>query len=77
MSARGVDAYTIVNRRSFELSLTARGRRLEKRIIAAREQILHRVRERIGAHDPEPTLELFRDLLEDTPLGNVIAWRGS
>lgn len=63
------------DRRRVELSLTARGRRLEKRVRAAREQILQLGRQAFGDRDPEPALELFREVLEGTAAGEVVARR--
>jgi MarR family transcriptional regulator, organic hydroperoxide resistance regulator len=63
------------DRRRVELSLTAAGRRLEKRILAVREQIFELGRETVGDRDLEPALELLRELLAGTPYGQLIARR--
>jgi DNA-binding MarR family transcriptional regulator len=63
------------DRRRVELSLTPRGRRLQKRIVAAREGVLELGRALIGNRDLEPTLELFRDLLQVTPYAELIERR--
>jgi MarR family transcriptional regulator, organic hydroperoxide resistance regulator len=63
------------DRRRIELSLTSRGRRLEKRIHAAREEVLQLGRELVGDHDVERILELLRDLLQVTPYADLIARR--
>jgi MarR family transcriptional regulator, organic hydroperoxide resistance regulator len=63
------------DRRRVELSLTARGRRLQKRILAARESVLELGRALVGDRDLEPTLELFRELLKVTPFAELIERR--
>src|SRR3954451_11891975 len=44
------------DRRRVELSLTAKGRRLEKRVVEARQGILQLARELVGDRDLEPAL---------------------
>jgi DNA-binding MarR family transcriptional regulator len=63
------------DRRRVELSLTARGRRLEKRILAAREDVLALARELVGDRDLGPALELLRELVELTSFAQLIARR--
>jgi MarR family transcriptional regulator, organic hydroperoxide resistance regulator len=63
------------DRRRVELSLTPRGRRLQKRILAARESVLELGRALVGNRDLEPTLELFRELLKVTPFAELIERR--
>jgi MarR family transcriptional regulator, organic hydroperoxide resistance regulator len=63
------------DRRRVELSLTPRGRRLEKRILAAREGIFELARQLIGDRDPQPALELLRNFLEQTQYAELIARR--
>jgi MarR family transcriptional regulator, organic hydroperoxide resistance regulator len=63
------------DRRRVVLSLTSRGRRLEKRIFAAREGVLDLARELIGDRDLEPTLEFFRDLLQYSSFAELVARR--
>jgi DNA-binding MarR family transcriptional regulator len=63
------------DRRRVELSLTPRGRRLQKRILAARESVLELGRALVGDRDLEPTLELFRELLKVTPFAELIERR--
>jgi DNA-binding MarR family transcriptional regulator len=63
------------DRRRVELSLTPRGRRLEKRILAAREEVLGLARELVGDRDLEPALELLRELVELTSFAELIARR--
>jgi MarR family transcriptional regulator, organic hydroperoxide resistance regulator len=67
-----VDRRTGEDRRRVELSLTSKGRRLEKRILAAREQIRELALEVLGNRDIEPTLELLRHMLQVSPLAGVI-----
>jgi DNA-binding MarR family transcriptional regulator len=63
------------DRRRIELLLTPKGRRLEKRILAAREQIREFALEVLGGRDIEPTLELLRHMLQVSPLAEVIERR--
>jgi MarR family transcriptional regulator, organic hydroperoxide resistance regulator len=63
------------DRRSIELSLTAAGHKLERRIDAAREGVLRLARELIGERDINPGLELLRDLTQYTAYGELIARR--
>jgi MarR family transcriptional regulator, organic hydroperoxide resistance regulator len=63
------------DRRLIELSLTSKGRRLEKQILKAREQIRQLALEVLGDRDIEPTLELLRHMLQVSPLAGVIERR--
>jgi DNA-binding MarR family transcriptional regulator len=63
------------DRRRVELSLTARGRRLQKRILASREEVLELGRVVIGDRDVEPLLKLFREALQVTPFAELIERR--
>ena len=63
------------DRRRIELMLTSKGRRLEKRIIAVREQIRELALTVLGERDIEPTLELLRHMLQVSPLAQVIERR--
>jgi DNA-binding MarR family transcriptional regulator len=63
------------DRRRIELLLTPKGRRVEKRILAAREQIRDLALEILGDRDIEPTLELLRHMLQVSPLAEVIERR--
>ncbi len=63
------------DRRRIELSLTSNGRRLEKRILKAREQIRQFALEVLGDRDIGPTLELLRHMLQVSPLAAVIERR--
>jgi DNA-binding MarR family transcriptional regulator len=60
------------DRRRIVLSLTARGRRLEKRIQPAREEQLELGHALIGERDLEPALELLRDLAQFSPYEELI-----
>ena len=63
------------DRRRVELSLTARGRSLEKRAVEARAGILELARQLIGDRDVEPVLELFRELIQYSAYAGLIARR--
>jgi MarR family transcriptional regulator, organic hydroperoxide resistance regulator len=63
------------DRRRVELSLTARGRKLEKRVVAAREGVMELGRQALGDRDFGPALELLRELLAGTPYADLIARR--
>jgi DNA-binding MarR family transcriptional regulator len=60
------------DRRRIVLSLTPRGRRLEKRVAATREQMLQLGWALIGERDLEPALELMRDLAQYSPFSKLI-----
>jgi MarR family transcriptional regulator, organic hydroperoxide resistance regulator len=60
------------DRRRIVLSLTPRGRRLEKRVAATREQMLELGWALIGDRDLEPALELMRDLAQYSPFSKLI-----
>jgi DNA-binding MarR family transcriptional regulator len=63
------------DRRRIELSLTQRGRRLEKRVLAARESVLQLGRELVAGRDVRPALELLRDLLQYSAYAELVARR--
>jgi DNA-binding MarR family transcriptional regulator len=63
------------DRRRVELSLTRRGRGLQKRIERARAEVLELARELIGARDLGPALEVIRELVQFTAYGGLIARR--
>jgi MarR family transcriptional regulator, organic hydroperoxide resistance regulator len=63
------------DRRRVELSLTASGRRLAKRVDAARAQVMDLGREALSGRDLDPALRLLRELLDGTPYGELIARR--
>src|ERR687896_2642503 len=52
------------DRRRVELSLSKRGRAVEKRMLRAREDVLRLGHQLIGERDLTPADELFRDLLQ-------------
>jgi DNA-binding MarR family transcriptional regulator len=60
------------DRRRIVLSLTAAGRRIEKRIQAAREEQLELGHALIGDRNLEPALELLRDLAQFSPYERLI-----
>ena len=60
------------DRRRIVLSLTAKGRHLEKRIEAAREQQLELGHALIGERDLEPALDLLRELAQFSPYEELI-----
>jgi DNA-binding MarR family transcriptional regulator len=70
-----VERRTGEDRRRIELSLTPKGRRLEKRILAVREQLQELALEVLGNRDIGPTLELLRHMLQVSPLAAVIERR--
>jgi MarR family transcriptional regulator, organic hydroperoxide resistance regulator len=63
------------DRRRVELTLTARGRRLQKRILASRESMLDLGRVVVGDRDLKPILKLFREALQVTPFAELIERR--
>jgi DNA-binding MarR family transcriptional regulator len=63
------------DRRKVELSLTQRGRRMEKRAIQAQEGVLELARQLVGARDLTPVVELLRDLVQYTQFAQLIARR--
>jgi DNA-binding MarR family transcriptional regulator len=63
------------DRRSIELSLTADGRKLERRVTAAREGIFDLARQMVGERDLDPGLRLLRDLVGLTSFAELIARR--
>lgn len=63
------------DRRRIELSLSPRGRTLEKRVLAAREGVLELGRQLVGDRDLGPALELLRDLVQYTAFAELIARR--
>ena len=60
------------DRRSVELSLTAKGRRLEKRAAAARAQLIEAGRALIGERDLEQALTVLRDLARFSAYAELI-----
>ena len=63
------------DRRRIVLSLTPRGRKLEERVLAAREGVLDLGRALVGDRDLQPALGLFRDLLEHSAFAELLARR--
>ena len=63
------------DRRRVELSLTASGRRLARRVESARAQVIELGRQTLAGRDLEPALRLLRELLAGTPYGDLIARR--
>ena len=63
------------DRRRVELSLTPAGRRLEKRVSAAREGLFDLAREAVGDRDLTPALELLRELVELTSFAQLVSRR--
>ena len=64
------------DRRRVELTLTSAGRRLEKRVQAAREGILDLTRRLLGEdRDLEPALELLREFVRHTSYAELITRR--
>jgi DNA-binding MarR family transcriptional regulator len=63
------------DRRRIVLELTAKGRRVEKRVEAARQEMLETGRLLIGERDLEPVLALLRELAQFSPFGELVARR--
>lgn len=63
------------DRRRIVISLTPAGRRLEKRIQAAREQLFELTRQVLGERDVEPALDLLREFLQHTSYAQLLARR--
>jgi len=63
------------DRRRIELSLTPKGRRLAARVEQARQEALDVGRALVGDRDVEPTLRLFREVLEVSDYGSLIERR--
>lgn len=63
------------DRRRIVISLTPAGRRLEKRIQAAREQLFELTRQVLGERDVEPALALLREFLQHTSYAQLLARR--
>jgi len=63
------------DRRRIELSLSRRGRGLQKRVLEARAGVMALGRELVGDRDLTPALELFEDLLQYTPYAGLISRR--
>ena len=63
------------DRRRIELSLTAKGRRMEKRIQEARQGLLALARELVGDRDMRPALRLLTHLLQFSAYKELIERR--
>lgn len=63
------------DRRRVELSLTAKGRNLERKASAVREEVLALARELVGDRDLSSALELLRELVQLTPSGDLVERR--
>jgi len=63
------------DRRRVELSLTAKGRRLETRVRGARESVLELGRQLVGDRDLTPVVELLRDLIQYSAYAELVARR--
>jgi MarR family transcriptional regulator, organic hydroperoxide resistance regulator len=63
------------DRRRVELSLTPKGRGLEKRAQAAREGVLELARRLIGDRDVGPALKLMRELIQYSAYAELVARR--
>jgi len=63
------------DKRRHELSLTARGRRLEKRVAAARQGIMDLARQLVPEGDVESAMKVLRELIEQTQFADLIERR--
>jgi DNA-binding MarR family transcriptional regulator len=63
------------DRRRIELTLTAAGRRLAKRVEQTRRTLFDAGRENVDARELEAALALLREFLKDSPLGELIRRR--
>jgi MarR family transcriptional regulator, organic hydroperoxide resistance regulator len=63
------------DRRRIVLSLTPRGRRVEKKVAAARQQVLEAGKLLVGERDLDAALDLLRDLAQFSPYADLIARR--
>ena len=63
------------DRRRIELSLTPRGRRLEKRVTAARQGIMDLARELVPQRELERTLAFLREVLPYTAFAELVEGR--
>ncbi|HEX2087741.1 MAG TPA: winged helix DNA-binding protein [Solirubrobacteraceae bacterium] len=63
------------DRRRVVLTLTARGRRMHRRVRAAREGVLALAQQLVGDRDIRPALTLLTDLLEYTPYAGLVERR--
>jgi DNA-binding MarR family transcriptional regulator len=63
------------DRRRVVLTLSAEGRRLERRVAAARADVLALARAIVGDRDVEPARRLLTELLAVTPYGELLERR--
>jgi DNA-binding MarR family transcriptional regulator len=63
------------DRRQIQLTLTKRGRELERRVEDARAALFELARTLIGGRNIEPTLRLLRDLTQHSSYADLIARR--
>jgi MarR family transcriptional regulator, organic hydroperoxide resistance regulator len=63
------------DRRRVVLLLSAHGRKLVKRVLAAREEVLELGRSMVAERDLEPALDLFRDLIRYSSYAELVARR--
>jgi DNA-binding MarR family transcriptional regulator len=63
------------DRRRIVLSLTAKGKRTEKKVARARDQVVEAGHVLIGERDLEPALELMRELIQFSPHAELVARR--
>jgi DNA-binding MarR family transcriptional regulator len=63
------------DRRRVTLTLTRRGRGLQRRIERARAEVLELARELIGARDLGPALDVIRELVQFTAYAELVARR--
>jgi DNA-binding MarR family transcriptional regulator len=63
------------DRRRVELALTAKGRRLERRAVAVRGEVMDFARAIIGDRDIEPVLELLREFVGHTAYRDLLTRR--
>jgi DNA-binding MarR family transcriptional regulator len=63
------------DRRRIVLELTQKGRRVEKRVEAAHDEVIELGRMRIGDRDLEPLLQMLRELAQPSPYGRLVTRR--
>jgi DNA-binding MarR family transcriptional regulator len=63
------------DRRRIVLELTPKGRRVEKRVEIARDEVIELGRMLIGDRDLEPLLEMLRELAQFSPYGRLVTRR--
>lgn len=63
------------DKRRLELSLTTRGRRLEKRVAAARQGIMDLARQLVPDRDMNSAMKVLRELIQQTQFADLIERR--